>query len=145
MRSGRRSTGVRRTPGPDGDALSQRNPAFLDVDVGFYFHRMPDGYPDSFVAASSDLDLAATWALILAFERTSHLDTGVQMIFLDHAVQARLYAYARKRGTPADDLAAILQYPRDKDVQAGLVRHWPRHADHLHVRFQCRGRDSRCR
>lgn len=108
----------------------------LDVDVGFYFHRMPAGYPDSFVAANGDLDLAATWALILAFERTSHLDTGVQMIFLDHAVQARLYTYARKRGTPQGDLAAILQYPRDADVQAGLVRHWPRHADHLHVRFK---------
>jgi hypothetical protein len=108
----------------------------LDVDIGFYFHRMPDGYPDSFVAASGDLDLASTWALILAFERTSHLDTGVQVIFLDHAVQARLYAYAKQRGTPADDLAAILQYPRDADVQAGLVRHWPRHADHLHVRFK---------
>ncbi len=108
----------------------------LDVDVGFYFHRMPAGYPDTFVAANADLDLAATWALILAFERTSHLDTGVQMIFLDTAIQARLYAYATKRGTPEADLAAILQYPRDADAQVGLVRHWPRHADHLHVRFK---------
>jgi hypothetical protein len=27
-------TGVRRSPGPDGDAISKRTPAFFDVDVG---------------------------------------------------------------------------------------------------------------
>lgn len=108
----------------------------LDVDVGFYFHRVPEGYPDTFVAASSDLDLDATWALLTAFVRTSELDTGVQMIFLDYDVQATLYKFAKKRGTPDEDLAAIFQYPRGKDTLAGIVRHWPHHADHLHVRFK---------
>lgn len=108
----------------------------LDVDVGFYFHQVPEGYPDRFVAANADLDLEATWALLLAFVRTAHLDTGVQIIFLDHAVQRRLYEFARKRGTPAEDLAMIFQYPRSKDTLAGLVRHWPNHADHFHVRFK---------
>ncbi|MDQ3299780.1 MAG: hypothetical protein M3619_24640, partial [Myxococcota bacterium] len=77
-----------------------------------------------------------TWALLTAFARTSDLDDGVQMIFLDHAVQARLYKWARNRGTPDDQLADILQYPRGKDTQVGLVRHWPHHGDHLHVRFK---------
>lgn len=108
----------------------------LDVDVGFYFHRVPTGYPDAFVAANRDLDLEATWALLTSFVRTTDLDTGVQIIFLDHAVQARLYKFARKRGTPDADLAMIFQYPRGKDALAGLVRHWPNHADHLHVRFK---------
>lgn len=108
----------------------------LDVDVGFYFHTVPEGYPDRFVAANADLDLEATWALLLAFVRTAHLDTGVQIIFLDHAVQRRLYEFAKKRGTPAEDLAMIFQYPRSKDTLAGLVRHWPNHADHFHVRFK---------
>ncbi|MBA3821390.1 MAG: penicillin-insensitive murein endopeptidase, partial [Deltaproteobacteria bacterium] len=108
----------------------------LDVDLGFYFHVVPAGYPDTFVTANAELDLAATWALLTAFSRTTHLDDGVQMIFLDHAVQARLYHWARKRGTPEDQLADILQYPRGKDVLSGLVRHWPHHADHLHVRFK---------
>jgi LysM repeat protein len=108
----------------------------VDVDVGFYFHRQPEGYPDHFVAANADLDLEATWALLTAFARTSHLDDGVQMIFLDYDVQARLHAWARKRGTPDDQLADLLQYPRGKDALAGLVRHWPNHADHLHVRFK---------
>ncbi len=108
----------------------------VDVDVGFYFRRVPDGYPDRFVAANVDLDLEATWALVTAFARTSHLDDGVQMIFLDYDVQARLHAWARKRGTPDDQLAALLQYPRGRDALSGLVRHWPNHADHLHVRFK---------
>ena len=108
----------------------------LDVDVGFYFHRVPEGYPDTFVAANSDLDLDATWALLTAFVRTSELDTGVQMIFLDYDVQASLYKFAKKRGTPDADLEAIFQYPRGKYTLAGIVRHWPHHADHLHVRFK---------
>ena len=110
----------------------------LDVDLGFYFHTVPPGYPDRFVAANADLDLEATWALLTAFARTSHLDDGVQMIFLDYDVQARLHQWARKRGTPDDQLAQLLQYPRGKDSYSGLVRHWPHHADHLHVRFKAR-------
>ncbi|MBS1124897.1 MAG: Peptidoglycan-binding lysin domain protein, partial [Deltaproteobacteria bacterium] len=108
----------------------------LDVDVGFYFRRMPDGYPDTFADASADLDLDATWALLLAFVRTTDQDTGVQIIFLDYDAQARLYKFAKKRGTPEADLEAIFQYPRGRDTLAGLVRHWPNHADHFHVRFK---------
>lgn len=108
----------------------------LDVDLGFYFARMPAGYPARFAAADAHLDLAATWALVTAFARTSHLPTGVQLMFLDRAVQERLYRWARARGTPDRQLAELLQYPRGTDVQTGLVRHWPNHADHLHVRFK---------
>lgn len=108
----------------------------LDVDVGFYFKKVPDGYPNKFVGATSDLDLEATWALLLAFARTTSIDDGVDIIFLDYAVQKRLYDWARARGTPDDDLADLLQYPRGKDAMSGLVRHWPNHSDHLHVRFK---------
>jgi murein endopeptidase len=127
---------------PHGGKLSNHrsHQTGLDVDVGFYFHRVPEGYPDRFVAANAELDLQATWALVTAFARTTHLDDGVEIIFLDHAVQRRLHDWARKRGTPDGDLRALFQYPRDKDAQAGLVRHWPNHADHLHVRFKAGGR-----
>jgi murein endopeptidase len=108
----------------------------LDVDVGFYFRTLPEGYPDRFAAADADLDLEATWALVTAFARTQALGDGVEIIFLDHAVQKKLYDWAHKRGTPDEDLAQLLQYPRGKDNQVGLVRHWPNHADHLHVRFK---------
>jgi murein endopeptidase len=106
----------------------------VDVDVGFYFTRVPDGYPEQFAAADAQLDLEATWALLMAFARTADLDTGVEMIFLDRAVQARLYQWGKAQGTPDDELAFLLQYPRDANT--GLVRHWPNHTDHMHVRFK---------
>ena len=100
----------------------------LDVDLGFYFTKVPAGYPDSFVAANSDLDLEATWALVISFVRTADQPGGLDVIFLDEAVQARLYRWARGRGVPEDHLAYVAAY----------VRHWPNHADHLHVRFTSR-------
>jgi len=107
----------------------------LDVDVGFYFTTLPAGDP-GFVEANSSLDLEATWALLAAFTRTAPLDDGVQMIFLDYDVQRRLYDYARKRGTPEQDLDFIFQYPHGRAELTGLVRHWPAHANHMHVRFK---------
>lgn len=90
----------------------------LDVDLGLY------------------PDLEATWALIAAFARTADRPDGVDMIFLDYDAQRRLYAWARARGTPDAALAFVLQYPRGKTELVGLVRHWPGHGDHMHVRFK---------
>jgi murein endopeptidase len=59
----------------------------LDVDVGFYFHHTTTGFEN----ADADLDLPATWALLVAFARTAGDKHGVQIIFLDYAVQKRLY------------------------------------------------------
>ena len=108
----------------------------LDVDVGLYFKHQPKGYPDSFAPASDDLDLEATWALLAALGRTADLDTGVHIIFFDYEAQGRLYKWAKAHGTPAEDLDFLLQYPRGKDATEGLVRHWPHHGDHFHVRFK---------
>lgn len=107
----------------------------LDVDVGFYFKKLPAAEV-SFVAANSSLDLEATWALLVAFSRSASLDDGVQMIFLDYDVQRRLYDYAKKKGTREEDLDFIFQYPHGKSELTGLVRHWPAHANHMHVRFK---------
>jgi hypothetical protein len=110
----------------------------LDVDVGFYFTKVPAGYPEHFAPADDTLDLQATWALLTAFARTTDLDDGVAMMFLDYALQRRLYLWAQKRGTPEADLEHLFQYPHGKDAQTGLIRHWPNHADHVHVRFKSR-------
>ena len=112
----------------------------LDVDVGFYFTKLPAGYPSTFIdaSASSALDLEATWALLAAFSRTAALDDGVQMIFLDYDLQRRLYEYAKRRGTPERELDFMFQYPHGRDELTGLVRHWPGHANHMHVRFKPR-------
>ena len=108
----------------------------LDVDVGFYFTKLPAGYPDNFVAANADFDLDANWALLSAFFASSQSRRdGVQIIFLDYDVQARLYRYALAHGASKDVLARVFQYPRPRTELVGLVRHWPNHGDHFHVRF----------
>lgn len=114
----------------------------LDVDVGFYFKRVPAGYPERFGAADADLDLEATWSLLAAFARTAARDDGVAMMFLDYDVQRRLYRWARQRGTPDADLEFIFQYPRDRGSSVGLIRHWPGHNDHVHVRFKPRAQSA---
>lgn len=91
----------------------------LDIDIGFYFARVPKGYPDAFAAADDDLDFAATWALLNTFAR----DPEVSMIFLDRDVTARLVRFAKQHQLSTDDVARV-------------VKHWPGHRDHLHVRFK---------
>ena len=107
----------------------------LDVDVGFYFTTGP---ATTFVDGGATLDLEATWALLAAFSRTAALDDGVQMIFLDYDLQRRLYAYAKHHGTPERELDFMFQYPHGRDELTGLVRHWPGHANHMHVRWKPR-------
>jgi len=62
--------------------------------------------------------------------------TAVKKFGADYALQRRLYLWAQKRGTPENDLEQLFQYPHGKDAQSGLIRHWPNHADHVHVRFK---------
>ncbi len=108
----------------------------LDVDVGFYFRHLPAGYPDAFAVGDGSLDFDATWALIAAFARSSGERTGVEMIFLDYSVQRRIYDWAQAHGVPEGELEAVFQYPHGQSATSGLVRHWPNHTDHFHVRFK---------
>lgn len=115
-----------------------------DVDVGFYFKRKPKGYPESFAAGSAaNLDLAATWDLLVAFARTADDPGGVQAIFLDYDVQGLLHDWARDRGVSATYLDRLFQYPDGRGA-SGLVRHEPHHDDHFHIRLQCPPGDPGC-
>lgn len=104
----------------------------VDVDVGFYFRTTVE----HFATAGPMFDLEANWALLAAFARTAALDDGVKMIFLDYDIQRRLYDFAKQRGTPERELEFMFQYPRGRDELSGLVRHWPGHDNHFHVRFK---------
>ncbi|MCX5742737.1 MAG: penicillin-insensitive murein endopeptidase [Proteobacteria bacterium] len=122
--------------GKIGDHLSHQTG--VDVDLGFYFHHQPSNYPAQFVAANGDLDLEATWALLVALSRSVDLPDGASMMFLDYDLQARLVKWAIASGTPKADLEVLFQYPRGKDAMVGLIRHWPGHADHVHVRWKAK-------
>ncbi|MBK9033946.1 MAG: penicillin-insensitive murein endopeptidase [Myxococcales bacterium] len=115
-----------------------------DVDVGFFFKRVPAGYPAQFVAGTkANLDLPATWDLLVSFARTADDRGGVSAIFLDYELQGVLYEWAKGRGVSASYLDRLFQYPDGKGG-TGLVRHERYHDDHFHVRIQCPPGDAGC-
>jgi len=117
-----------------------------DVDIGLIFKTKPVGYPESFVVGNSEnLDLEATFVLVEEFAKTAGDAGGVQVMFLDFKLQGLLYDWALENGENPDYLEKLFQYPHGRGSCAGLVRHEPNHADHVHVRFQCPSGDSLCR
>jgi len=80
---------------------------------------------------AGSLDLRRTWSLLDAL-----LSTGkVAYVFLDYELQARLFEFARSDGVAVESLRRVFQYPRGERAATGVVRHWPGHRRHLHVRF----------
>ncbi|NJL71575.1 MAG: hypothetical protein HC888_08140, partial [Candidatus Competibacteraceae bacterium] len=51
---------------------------------------------------------------------------------------------ARADGWSKAKLVDVFQYPDGEFAKHGLVRHEPKHADHLHVRFACVPDDAHC-
>lgn len=117
-----------------------------DIDIGFYYRQRPANYPQEFARATKDnLDADATWALVEALVRTVGKDGGVEKIFLDYEVQGWLYAAARKDGWSKKRLREVFQYPDGRYAKHGMIRHEPKHDDHLHVRFRCVDADESCK
>lgn len=117
-----------------------------DIDIGLIYTHKPDAYPASFVRGTADnLDLEATFVLVQEFANTAQKPGGVQMIFLDFDVQRLLYDWALENGEPEESLDRLFQYPHGRGSSAGIVRHEPNHADHIHVRFRCQPGDGSCR
>lgn len=116
-----------------------------DVDLGFYFRERPWIYPYKFASPTSrNLHFRATWALLEALADTSDAPDGVDYILLDYNVQRLLYIWAIQQDDLRDDVDRILQYPRGRTSEVGIVRHYPKHANHLHVRFKCPPHDLLC-
>lgn len=116
-----------------------------DVDVGFFFKDQPDGYPAAFVVGTeANLDLPATWDLLVAFARRADDRGGVTAIFLDYHLQGVLYEWAKDHGVSEGYLDKLFQYPDGKGG-TGLVRHENHHDDHFHVRIACPPADAACR
>ena len=117
-----------------------------DVDLGLYFQKVPQGYPEEFVrAGKAELDLKANWALLKSLYEASKKPGGPEKVFLDYAVQGRLYEHAKKNGATKRELAEIFQYPKGRWARKRFVQHEPHHADHLHVRFACPPKDKTCK
>lgn len=85
-------------------------------------------------------DVERNWVFLDAL-----LSSGeVKLILMDWRVQKMLVEYAREQGVDAQRLRTLFQYPRERDEEVGVVRHWDGHRDHMHVRFACPEGMERC-
>ena len=117
-----------------------------DVDLGLFFKVAPAGYPASFIDAdATTMHTAAMWSLIRNLANTADEDGGVQMMFLDFELQGVIYKWAKQNGVSKARLDKVFQYPHGRGAAAGIVRHEPNHADHVHVRFRCAAAETSCR
>ncbi len=122
-------------------SLHRSHQSGRDVDIGFYFKKRPKGYPENFVGfEDAELDLPAMWALLHAFARTADSPNGVQAIYLDYALQKKIYNWAKDHDVPTKLLDSYFEYPDG----TGLVRHEDNHHDHFHIRFKCPEKDTKC-
>jgi len=112
-----------------------------DADISYYQTECgPRGCRfDEFRA--SQLDVARQWTLLEHWLRHGQ----AEMIFIDYRLQAKLYRYAKRKGATKAQLDRWIQYPRGKYEPNGVIRHFPNHEDHLHVRFVCPYSDLKCR
>lgn len=116
-----------------------------DVDIGLIFKQKPIGYPESFVVGTAEnLDLEATFVLVEELAKTASEDGGALVLFLDFKVQGLLYNWALENGENPEYLAKLFQFPHGRGTCAGIVRHEPNHADHIHARFKCPSADGHC-
>jgi LysM repeat protein len=112
-----------------------------DADISYYQDNCPrTGCPFEKVK-SSDLDVERQWTMLEYWLRNGQ----AEMIFIDYRLQAKLYRYAKRKGATKAQLEQWMQYPRGRYEAEGIIRHFPNHEDHLHVRFVCAYSDVRCR
>ncbi|MCA9711865.1 MAG: penicillin-insensitive murein endopeptidase [Myxococcales bacterium] len=94
-----------------------------DIDLG-YVLRGSEG--------ARSIDVPRTWALLRAF-----LDTQqVVYVFVDYRIQQQLYEHAKAQGVSSRELDELFQYPHGRGRAHGIIRHWPSHQWHFHVRFR---------
>lgn len=111
-----------------------------DVDLAYYHDRC-GGLCRQRRLQPAQLDAPRQWRFLKHFLRRGQLEFG----FIDYRLQQRLYRAAAADGATRVELARWFQYPRGQDFPAGVLRHVPRHRDHMHLRFVCPAEDKRCR
>lgn len=97
-----------------------------DVDLGFYYSDDSRWYR---AATPDNLDVARTWALVSAMERSA----GLEYVFVDRSLHDTLRRHAEAIGEPA----AFIEYMFDGPMpeRGPIIRHARGHLTHLHVRF----------
>jgi len=86
------------------------------------------------------MDVRRQWTLLHAWLRRD----DAEAIYVDYGLQRALYREARRRGASRAQLRQWFQFPRGRRDADGVIRHFPNHRDHLHVRFACTRGEQRC-
>jgi LysM repeat protein len=112
-----------------------------DVDIAYPQLQCKDGTCGFRRLAPGDVDARRTFALLRYWLERDMLEA----VFVDYRLQAPLYRYARDHGASAEELQRWFQYPHGRDYPLGVIRHFPKHDDHFHVRFACPPSDGECK
>jgi LysM repeat protein len=91
--------------------------------------------------APSELDARRQWALLSHWLRRGEIEA----IYVDYSLAEPLYREAQRRGATPAQLERWFQYPHGRTSERGLIRHFPNHANHVHVRFACHPSERDCR
>ncbi len=111
-----------------------------DADMSYFFRRCGEVCRMGRIHPGL-LDVERQWTLVEHWLRAG----VVEAIFMDYELQAPLYEHARALGATPQELHRWFQYPRGPSYPLGLIRHFPKHDDHFHVRFVCPESDAGCR
>jgi penicillin-insensitive murein endopeptidase len=97
-----------------------------DVDIAYFYK---DGAGWYARGTAKNLDLARNWA----FVRALITETDVDLILIDHSIQALLERYALDHGEDPAWLSAVFRGAPGQ--LRPIIRHAPGHATHIHIRF----------
>ena len=111
-----------------------------DVDLIYYQRRCPSAGCPLRPVLPRQLALAPQWTLLEYWLRNGM----AHRILIDYGLQEVLYNYARRHGASSAELERWFQYPRGRRAPYGIIRHFPNHFDHVHVRFRCPEGDDAC-
>jgi murein endopeptidase/LysM repeat protein len=95
-----------------------------DLDIGYFYRGEQRWYRRG---NAQNLDLPRNWA----FVRALVTETDVDLIFIDHSIQALLKDYAIESGEDRAWVEGLF----GGSGQRAIIRHARGHATHIHVRF----------
>jgi LysM repeat protein len=126
--------------GPVGDHRSHQEGR--DVDIAYYQRKCPRQGCETQSVSATKLDVKRQWTLLRYWLKRG----DVEMMFVDRGLQKALYAQAKTKGASKRQLEEWFQYPRPSGTMEGMIRHWPGHKNHVHVRFRpAKGKVRRCK
>ena len=112
-----------------------------DVDLSYFQKRCGRQPCPMRRVRPEHLDATRQWTLFEHWLKNERIDA----IFVDYQLQRPLFEAARRAGYSRSELSRWIQYPRGPNFPFGIIRHFPQHHDHAHVRFVCPDTDSECR